>query len=121
MWLSSLQPSGADPGTCSGLPILRLDADGLHAGIAVHKLAKLYKQLADTERAAHFYTFHLKRLDEEQSQGQDVAEALEFLATYNKVQLEPPLPIMTYPPSHINIPSDNSIRLLQLGLAILVV
>lgn len=55
------------------------------AGIAVHKLAKLYKQLADTDRAAHFYTFHLKRLDEEQSQGQDVAEALLFLATYNKV------------------------------------
>ena len=59
----------------------------LHAGIAVHKLAKLYKQLADTDRAAHFYTFHLKRLDEEQSQGQDVAEALLFLATYNKVSI----------------------------------
>ncbi len=55
------------------------------AGIAVHKLAKLYKELADTDRAAQFYTFHLKRLDEEQSQGQDVAEALEFLATWNKV------------------------------------
>ena len=53
----------------------------------MHKLAKLYKQLADTERAAHFYTFHLKRLDEDQSTGQDVAEALEFLATYNKVLL----------------------------------
>lgn len=72
--------------TCEG------DASDLSAGIAVHKLAKLYKQLADTERAAHFYTFHLKRLDEEQSQGQDVAEALEFLATYNKVHLLPFVP-----------------------------
>lgn len=77
----------------------RVDARGSPEGIAVHKLAKLYKQLADTERAAHFYTFHLKRLDEEQSQGQDVAEALEFLATYNKVQLLPPVPIIMLSPS----------------------
>ncbi|CAM6083310.1 unnamed protein product [Calypogeia fissa] len=55
-------------------------------GIALHKLAKLHHQLGQMDQAATFYRKNLDRMEADQNEGQDIVEALLFLATHCKNQ-----------------------------------
>ncbi|KAJ7534809.1 hypothetical protein O6H91_12G004500 [Diphasiastrum complanatum] len=55
-------------------------------GIALHKLAKLHNQLGQADQAAYYYKENLERMETDQSEGQDVVEALQFLAMHCKNQ-----------------------------------
>jgi len=53
-------------------------------GIALNALAKLYQDLGDADKAAHYYKKNLYRRDQEQLQGQETVDALLFLAQHCK-------------------------------------
>ncbi|EFJ14516.1 hypothetical protein SELMODRAFT_268860 [Selaginella moellendorffii] len=55
-------------------------------GIALNKLAKLHSQLGQADQASYYYKKNLERLEADQSEGQDVVDALLFLATHSKNQ-----------------------------------
>ena len=54
--------------------------------IALHRLAKLHKELARPEEAAFYYRKDLERMETEEREGPNIVEALMFLATHYKAQ-----------------------------------
>ena len=51
--------------------------------VALHKLAKLYAQRGEEEKAEKCFRTNLERLDREQIHSNETIEALKFLALYN--------------------------------------
>eukprot|EP01090_Pellita_catalonica_P013123 TRINITY_DN3042_c0_g1_i2.p1 TRINITY_DN3042_c0_g1~~TRINITY_DN3042_c0_g1_i2.p1 ORF type:complete len:188 (-),score=34.79 TRINITY_DN3042_c0_g1_i2:4-567(-) len=60
----------------------RADSVGDREGIALNKIANLYKNLDDNANAALYYMKNLQRCDKEQTHGQDTVDALLFLCYY---------------------------------------
>ncbi|PKI63155.1 anaphase-promoting complex subunit 8 [Punica granatum] len=54
--------------------------------IALHQLAKLNAELGRAEEAAFYYKKDLERMEAEEREGQNMVEALVFLATHCKTQ-----------------------------------
>jgi len=59
--------------------------------IALHKLAKLYLQRGEEEKAAQCFLENLNRLDKENLNTTETFEALKFLALYYRQRDEPQL------------------------------
>ena len=57
-----------------------------HAGIALHKLARIYERRGEAEEAARCYEENLARIDAERLAGSDTLDALLFLAAYKKAR-----------------------------------
>lgn len=55
-------------------------------GLALAKLAKLYEQRQELDKAAYYYKKHLDRRDAEGSEGAETLEALLFLAQHCKAR-----------------------------------
>jgi anaphase-promoting complex subunit 8 len=55
-------------------------------GIAMHKLAKLYIQMGEYDRAATCFKENLRRKDNEETESSETTEALMYLAKYCKSQ-----------------------------------
>ena len=55
-------------------------------GIALHRLAKLYIQIGEMDKAAICFKENLKRKDQEEVESFETTEALMFLAKYYKSQ-----------------------------------
>eukprot|EP00249_Psilotum_nudum_P012993 c24091_g1_i3 orf=588-2054(-) len=53
-------------------------------GIALHKLAKLHRQLGQLDRAAYYYKNNIERMEADQAEHADIVEALLFLSTHCK-------------------------------------
>ena len=56
------------------------------AGIALHKLARIYERRGEAEEAARCYEENLARIDAERLAGSDTLDALLFLAAYKKAR-----------------------------------
>ena len=52
--------------------------------IALHKLAKLYMQRGEEDKAARCFSENLQRLDRENLHTNETVEALKFLASYHR-------------------------------------
>jgi len=57
-------------------------------GIALHKLAQLYIEMGETQKAAMCFRENLKRKDRDALDSSEVSDALMFLAKYHKSQNE---------------------------------
>lgn len=55
-------------------------------GIALYKLAKLHNNLGQTDQAAYYYKKNLERMENDQTEGPDIVEALLFLAQHCRSQ-----------------------------------
>eukprot|EP00250_Pteridium_aquilinum_P025082 c3012_g1_i1 orf=380-2110(+) len=55
-------------------------------GIALHKLAKLHNHLGQTDQAAFYYKKNLERMENDQTEGTDIVEALLFLGQHCRNQ-----------------------------------
>lgn len=54
-------------------------------GIALHKLAKLYIQIGEYEKAANCFSVNLRRKDMEEIESAETTDALLYLAKYHKL------------------------------------
>eukprot|EP00742_Colponemidia_sp_Colp-10_P007638 GILJ01008232.1.p1 GENE.GILJ01008232.1~~GILJ01008232.1.p1 ORF type:complete len:550 (-),score=76.95 GILJ01008232.1:140-1789(-) len=62
----------------------RADQTNDREGIAVGKLARLYRDGQEDDKAAHYFTLNLNRRDAEEMEGPETVEALLFLGNYYK-------------------------------------
>eukprot|EP00898_Chlorokybus_atmophyticus_P000194 jgi/Chlat1/1175/Chrsp113S01639 len=53
-------------------------------GLALHKLAGLHAALSQSSHAAFYYKANLRRLDAHGAHGQDLVDALKYLAVYHR-------------------------------------
>jgi hypothetical protein len=65
-------------------------APGARAGIALHKLARIYERRGEAAEAARCYEENLARIDAERLAGSDTLDALLFLAAYKKARAAAP-------------------------------
>ncbi len=85
-WPAAAQPHWRHP-----------SAPPAHAGIALHKLARIYERRGEAAEAARCYEENLARIDAERLAGSDTLDALLFLAAYKKARAAAPLrPGRTY-------------------------
>ncbi|KAN0033276.1 hypothetical protein ACTA71_002700 [Dictyostelium dimigraforme] len=57
--------------------------------VAINKLAKLYQEIQNNEKAAFYYKKNLYYCDQEKIDGQEIIDALLFLANFYKNQNQP--------------------------------
>jgi len=62
----------------------RAEGNSDREGIALNKLANLHLGLFDFDKTAYYYKKNLDRRDAEKIEGQDIVDALLFLANYCK-------------------------------------
>jgi anaphase-promoting complex subunit 8 len=65
----------------------RAEVNNDKEAIALSKLAKLYQKLGDQDKAAYYYKKNLDLRDQEGVEGQDTIDALLFLGTFCKNQM----------------------------------
>lgn len=63
-----------------------MSARACRAGIALHKLARIYERRGEAEEAARCYEENLASIDAERLAGSDTLDALLFLAAYKKAR-----------------------------------